>query len=73
MYSFLNDEMIVTGDKHDAIKKTDLEWMYNRYCESQELKPLSKKNMSQRLASLGIPLRNRSNILVYVGVIPKEM
>lgn len=73
MYSFLTDEMIVTGDKHDAIKKTDLEWMYSRYCESQELKPLSKKNMSQRLASLGIPLRNRSNILVYVGVIPKEM
>lgn len=73
MYAFLQDEVIVTGDKHDAVKKTDLEWMYKRYCDSQELKPLSKKNMSQRLASLGIPLRNRSNIWVYVGVIPKEM
>jgi len=73
MYAFLKDEMIITGNKHDSIKKSDLEFWYERYCEQQKLTALGKKNIPQRLASLGVPLRNRSNIFVYVGVVPKEM
>lgn len=68
MYAFLLDEVEITGDKRDVIKKTDFEFMYSCYCQKNELAELNKKNITLRLASLGIPLRSRDGYSVYVGV-----
>lgn len=68
MYSFLLDEMEITGDRHDVIKKTDLEYLYSCYCQKNELAELNKKNITLRLASLGVPLRTRDGYSVYTGV-----
>lgn len=68
MYSFLLDEMEISGDRHDVIKKTDLEYMYSCYCQKNELAELNKKNITLRLASLGVPLRTRDGYSVYTGV-----
>lgn len=72
MYAFLLDEMEITGDRRDVIKKTDLEFMYSAYCVKNELAELNKKNVALRLASLGIPKKNHHGIEVYTGVKVKD-
>lgn len=72
MYAFLLDEMEITGDRHDVIRKTDLEYMYSRYCQERELAELGKKNIALRLASLGVPCKVRDGYSVYVGVKRKD-
>ena len=72
MYSFIRDELELTGNRLDTMKKTDLEYQYSRYCQEQELTPLSKKNIAVRLASLGVSKVVRHGYSVYVGVREKD-
>lgn len=72
MYAFIRDELELTGNRLDTMKKTDLEYQYSRYCQEQELTPLSKKNIAVRLASLGISKVVRHGYTVYVGVREKD-
>lgn len=72
MYAFLQDEMVVTGDRHDTVKRSELEFLYNSYCQSRELSALGKKNIKQRLASLGIPEGTLNGYSVYRGVRKKS-
>lgn len=70
MYAFLHDGFYVdlTYDKHDSIRKTTLENMYESYCDFNDVTPLKRKNIKTRLASMGITTRNHSNVDVYIGV-----
>lgn len=68
MYAFLQDTMEVTNDRHDVIRKTELEDEYFLYCQERDLSSLSKKNIPQRLASLGVPKAVRDGYTVFVGI-----
>ena len=72
MYSFIRDELELTGNRLDTMKKTDLEYRYQTYCIEQDLKPLGKKNIAVRLASLGVSKVIRHGYAVYVGVKEKD-
>ena len=71
MYAFLQDEMEITGDKRDVIRKTDLEHKYSIWCLEHDQNELSKKNIVVRLASLGVPCKTKDGYQVYRGVRPK--
>lgn len=68
LYAFLLDRCDVTGNRADTIKKTELESAFNSFCLERDLKAISKKNITVRLASLGVPLVTRHGYSVYVGV-----
>lgn len=72
MYAFLRDEIDVTGDRSDFMKKTDLEYHYSLYCSDNDLAPLSKKNIPARLASLGIREAIRQGYSVFLGIKEKS-
>lgn len=54
LYAFIDSECTVTGDKSDYIKRSEFDDAYMRYCQSNGLEPLLKRNIKQRAASLGI-------------------
>ena len=71
MYAFLHSGQYVelTGNKQDYIRKTVLEDLYEAYCKNNDINnPLKRKNIKPRLASMGIVVKNHSNIEVYTGI-----
>jgi putative DNA primase/helicase len=67
-FSFIYDCCDVTKDKTSYIKKTDLEAEYERYCNANDLTPIYKKNIKDRAASHGIPLKTLHGTPVYRGI-----
>lgn len=67
-YSFIYDCCDLTKDKASYIRKTDLEAEYERYCNANELTPIYKKNIKDRAASHGIPLKTLHGTPVYRGI-----
>jgi len=67
-FSFIYDCCDVTKDKASYIKKTDLESEYERYCNANDLTPIYKKNIKDRAASHGIPLKTLHGTPVYRGI-----
>lgn len=76
MYAFLHcgEFVEVTGNKQDFVKKTVLEDFYEMYCFNNDIpNPLKRKNIKPRLASMGIVVKNHSNVEVYSGVKARDL
>lgn len=71
VYAFLYSGQFVevTGNRHDYIRKTVFEDLYEIYCEKNDINnPLKRKNIRPRLASMGITVKTHSHIEVYSGI-----
>lgn len=68
MYAFINDRIDVTGNRSDYILKSNFQDMYRNYCQELDRTPLSKDNIKQRLASIGIPEKFRDGYAAYIGI-----
>jgi P4 family phage/plasmid primase-like protien len=67
-YLFIHEYCEITKDKSSYIKKSELEDEYERYCTANDLTAIYKRNIKDRAASHGIPLKNLHGVLVYRGV-----
>lgn len=67
-FAFLNEACTVTRDMSHYIKKVDLENEYEQFCLENDFVALDKRNIKNRAASHGIPLKLLQGIQVYRGV-----
>ncbi len=67
-FRFISESCIVTGDKKDRIKKTELEARYSKFCVDNDLTALEKKNISSRAEINGIPCKKSDGIWCYQGL-----
>lgn len=67
-YSFIHEYCDIVKDKSAYIKKSELEDEYERYCTANDLTAIYKRNIKDRAASHGIPLKNLHGVLVYRGI-----
>ena len=67
-FSFIYDCCELTKDKTAYIKKTELEAEYERYCSTNDLTAIFKKNIKDRAASHGITLKTLHGTPVYRGI-----
>lgn len=67
-YSFVRECCDFTGNPSDFITKNDLETEYERYCNTNGLTALDKRNIKNVAASHGIVLKRTSTTNVYRGI-----
>lgn len=67
-FSFIYSECEITKNKSDYIKKTELEDEYERYCNENNLTASQRRNIKDRAASHGIPLRTLHGSQIYRGI-----
>lgn len=67
-FAFLNEYCVVTKDMKQYIKKSDLEDEYVRFCTQNDFTALDKRNIKNRAASQGIPLKVLQGYPVYRGI-----
>lgn len=56
LYHYISENCEITENKMDRIKKTELEARYTAWCADNEYKAISKKNIKERAAKIGITL-----------------
>ena len=67
-FAFLNDACTVTKDMSHYIKKSDLEYEYEQFCLENDFVALDRRNIKNRAASQGIPLKILDGFQVYRGI-----
>lgn len=68
LYHYISENCEITENKMDRIKKTELEARYTAWCADNEYKAISKKNIKERAAKIGITLvrTNTNNYYQYI-------
>lgn len=54
LYHYISENYEITENKMDRIKKTEFEASYTTWCADNEYKAISKKNIKERAAKIGI-------------------
>lgn len=62
LYHYISENYEITENKMDRIKKTEFEARYTTWCADNEYKAISKKNIKERAAKIGI------NKTIYCGI-----
>lgn len=56
LYHYISENYEITENKMDRIKKTEFEASYTTWCADNEYKAISKKNIKERAAKIGVTL-----------------
>lgn len=54
LYHYISENCEITENKMDRIKKTEFEARYTAWCADNEYKAISKKNIKERAAKIGV-------------------
>lgn len=70
-YKFITENYEITRDKSDRVKKTDLEDLYLRWTQDNEVEAIKKKNIKERAKLSNIGLVKVQGVFYYNGITEK--
>ncbi|MDO5398569.1 MAG: phage/plasmid primase, P4 family [bacterium] len=70
LHRYLKAYYAITGNNKDRIKKTEFDERYWQWCIAEEVQPLSKRNIKQRMIKNGIVCGKYVGEFYYKGVAP---
>jgi len=71
VYAFLSDAKklgVVVLDSASKVETTELYNEYAKYCENEDIEPVSKKSFTERMESYGFPITRSGNKKYYKGL-----